>query len=208
MIYQLLVLAGIILFFINLVLNLLLLKQPSRKAQLPASPPLVSVLIPARNEEENIRDCLSSILNQDYPNFEVLVLDDNSKDKTSEIVQNIAEGDKRVRLIHGEILPEGWAGKCFACHQLSKNANGEWLLFVDADTISKPHLIRGTLDIAVNNRISMLSGFPQQQVSGLTQKIVIPILFYFMIMSWFPLWLLHRSKKTSAYPGDRSVPVI
>ncbi len=195
MIYQLLVLAGIILFFINLVLNLLLLKQPSRKSRLPVNPPLVSVLIPARNEEENIRDCLSSILNQDYPNFEVLVLDDNSKDKTSGIVQNIAEGDKRVRLIHGAILPEGWAGKCFACHQLSKNANGEWLLFVDADTISKPHLIRGTLDIAVNNHVSMLSGFPQQQVSGLTQKIVIPILFYFMVMSWFPLWLLHRSKK-------------
>ncbi len=194
MTYQLLVLTGIVLFFINLVLNLLLLKKPSRKAPLPQSPPLVSILIPARNEEENIGDCLSSILTQDYPNFEVLVLNDNSKDKTAEIVQRMAEGDKRVHLIHGGPLLEGWAGKCFACHQLSKNAIGEWLLFVDADTISKPHLLRGTLDIAIKNRISMLSGFPQQQVSGLTQKIVIPILFYFMVMSWFPLWLFHSLK--------------
>ncbi|MGD0855780.1 MAG: glycosyltransferase [Dehalococcoidia bacterium] len=195
MIYQLLVLAGIILFFINLVLNLSFLKKPSLKARLPGKLPLVSILIPARNEEENIGRCLSSVLNQDYPNFEVLVLDDNSRDGTAGIIRKVSEEDGRVQLISGEPLPEGWAGKCFACHQLSQKARGEWLLFVDADTVSKPHLIRGTLEIAINNRISMLSGFPQQQVSGLTQKIVIPILFYFVIMSWFPLWLLHRSKK-------------
>ncbi|MBN1375724.1 MAG: glycosyltransferase [Dehalococcoidia bacterium] len=182
-------------FFVNLILNLIFLKRPSRKSKLPQDLPLVSVLIPARNEEENIELCLSSILRQDYPNIEVLVLDDNSQDKTAEIVRRIRENDRRVSLLRGETLPEGWAGKCFACYQLSKSARGKWLLFVDADTMSESHLIRGTMEIAINNNVSMLSGFPRQQVEGLTQKIVIPILFYFIIMSWFPLWLLHRSRK-------------
>lgn len=196
MIYQLLVLAGIVLLFVNLILNLFFLKVPSKKRKLVDGAPLVSVLIPARNEENNIGACVSSVLRQEYPNLEVLVLDDNSKDRTAEVVRQIAEKDRRVHLINGEPLAEGWAGKCFACYQLSKIARGEWLVFIDADTISEPHLVRGALDIAIKNKISMLSGFPRQQVSGLTQKIVIPILFYFVIMSWFPLWLLHRAKKT------------
>ena len=195
MIYQLFVLAGLALFFVNLILNLAALKRPSRKAALPADPPLVSVLIPARNEEENIQRCLTSILSQDYPNMEVLVLDDNSSDRTAEIVSGICEKDSRVQLIRGKPLPAGWAGKCFACHQLSQHARGSWLLFVDADTRSQPHMIRSTLQLAILNKAAMLSGFPRQQVSGITQKIVIPILFYFLVMSWFPLWLFHSWKK-------------
>ena len=196
MIYQFLILAGIILFCINLILNLIMLKRPSRKAKSPANPPLVSVLIPARNEEANIGECLASVVTQDYSNIEILVLDDNSSDGTAQIVNEIANGDKRVRLIRGKPLPDNWAGKCYACHQLSQNAAGEWLLFLDADTVSKPHMISGTLEIARRENIALLSGFPRQCVSGLTQKIVIPILFYFIIMSWFPLWWFHRSKKS------------
>jgi len=193
--YQLFVLAGLAVFLINLILNLAALKRPSRRAGLPADPPLVSVLVPARNEEENIGNCLASILRQDYPNFEAIVLDDNSSDRTAEIVSEIAEKDSRVHLIRGRLLPDGWAGKCFACHQLSQNARGSWLLFIDADTVSQPHMIRSTLQLAVSNRAAMLSGFPRQRVSGITQKIVIPILFYFLVMSWFPLWLFHSWKK-------------
>ncbi len=195
MIYQLFVLAGLALFFINLIMNLVALKRPSRKAVVPDDPPLVSVLIPARNEEENIQRCLSSILGQDYPNLEVIVLDDNSTDRTAEIVGGMADDDSRVQLIRGKPLPDGWAGKCYACHQLSQNAHGSWLLFVDADTASRSHMIRSTLQIAIINNVAMLSGFPRQRVSGITQKIVIPILFYFIVMSWFPLWLFHSWKK-------------
>ena len=195
MYYQLFVLAGLAVFLINLILNLAALKRPSRRAGLPAYPPLVSVLVPARNEEENIGNCLASILRQDYPNFEAIVLDDNSSDRTAEIVSEIAKKDSRVHLIRGRLLPDGWAGKCFACHQLSQDARGSWLLFIDADTVSRPHMIRSTLQLAVSNKAVMLSGFPRQRVSGITQKIVIPILFYFLVMSWFPLWLFHSWKK-------------
>jgi len=195
MLYQLFVLTGIGLFFVNLILNLVALKRPSRKAVVPFHKPLVSVLIPARNEERNIGRCLKSVLNQDYPNFEVLVLDDNSSDRTAEIVGEMVEKDHRVQLLKGKPLPEGWAGKCFACHQLSRNAHGSWLLFIDADTFSEPHMIRSTLNLAIMSNAAMLSGFPRQKLYGITEKIVIPILFYFVIMSWFPLWLFHSWKK-------------
>ena len=195
MIYQLFVLAGLALFFINLIMNLVALKRPSKRAVVPDDPPLVSVLIPARNEEDNIQRCLASVLAQDYPNFEVLVLDDNSTDKTAEIASGIAENDSRVQLIRGKPLPDGWAGKCYACHQLSQNARGSWLLFVDADTVSRPHMMRSTLQLAILNNAAMLSGFPRQKVSGITQKMVIPIIFYFLVMAWFPLWLFHSWKK-------------
>jgi chlorobactene glucosyltransferase len=98
-------------------------------------------------------------------------------------------------LISGKALPFGWAGKCFACHQLAEAAKGDWLLFVDADTIHEPHMLRATLDLAIKQHVAMLSGFPRQDVYGLTQKIVIPVLFYFAVMIWFPLWWLHRAKK-------------
>jgi chlorobactene glucosyltransferase len=172
-----------------------MMKKPSKKANLPSSLPLVSVLIPARNEEENIGNCVRSILKQDYPNIEVLVLDDNSSDKTSDVVLQLRQEDRRLQLLRGQPLPQDWAGKCYACHQLSQTARGEWLLFVDADTTHESHMVRATLDIAIKEKISMLSGFPRQDVSGLTQKIVIPVLFYFAIMSWFPLWWLHRTRK-------------
>ncbi|MFA5079492.1 MAG: glycosyltransferase family A protein, partial [Dehalococcoidia bacterium] len=193
--YQLFVLAGLALFFVNLILNLAALKRPSRKAAVPPDQPLVSVLIPARNEEQNIGRCLDSVLNQDYPNYEVIVLDDNSTDRTSEIVKRMSEKDDRVQLIKGKPLPDGWAGKCFACHQLSQNARGKWLLFVDADTVSQSHMVRSTLQLTTLNNAAMLSGFPRQKVSGITQKMVIPIIFYFLVMAWFPLWLFHSWKK-------------
>jgi len=195
LIYQWLVSAGLVVFFINLCLNLIFLKRPSKNAPLPDGLPLVSVLIPARNEEENIEKCLKSILAQDYPNYEVLVLDDNSTDKTWGIVDEIQSRDHHVRLFKGKPLPDNWAGKCFACYQLAQHASGAWLLFVDADTTHEPHMIRATVDIAAKHNISMMSGLPRQDVRGLTQKIVIPILFYFIIETWFPLWWFHRSKK-------------
>ena len=122
--YQLLILCGLIIFFINLLLNLLMMKKPSKKANLPSSLPLVSVLIPARNEEENIGNCVRSILKQDYPNIEVLVLDDNSSDKTSDVVLQLRQEDRRLQLLRGQPLPQDWAGKCYACHQLSQTARG------------------------------------------------------------------------------------
>ena len=140
MIYQMVIAAGLLIFVFNLVLNLRSLKRPLTNGTIDEPAPLISVLIPARDEEANIGNCLECLKKQDYPNFEILVLDDDSSDNTAHIVQQMAAADSRIRLLRGEPRDEGWAGKPFACHQLAKVAGGSWLLFIDADTTHAPHM--------------------------------------------------------------------
>jgi chlorobactene glucosyltransferase len=191
MIYQTIVAVLLIVIAINVILNLRALRRPDPNSKVPKPAPLISVLIPARNEEENIENCLKSLQKQDYPNFEVLVLDDNSKDRTAELVERMAAKDGRIKLIKGQPLPPGWAGKPFACYQLAEKAKGSWYLFVDADTTHAPHMLRSTLALALELKPSLLSGFPRQMAESIPEKIGIPLM-YFVIMSWLPLWWLHR----------------
>ncbi len=195
MLYQIVIAVLMLIFAVNLVLNLRSLKRPDRNTRIPVPAPLVSVLVPARNEEQNIRSCLESLQKQDYPNFEILVLDDNSIDRTAEIVSQMSASDDRIKLIKGEKLPEDWAGKPFACHQLSERANGSWFLFVDADTRHAPYMIRSLLALAIETKASLLSGLPRQLLGTFAEKIVMPLAYYFIIMSWLPLWWLQRSKE-------------
>jgi chlorobactene glucosyltransferase len=192
MLYQLIIAAGLVIFLANLLLNLKNLRVPDSRAAVPRPAPLISVLVPARDEEDNIEACLESLLGQDYPNFEVLVLDDNSEDNTAAIVSRMAVRDSRLRLIRGSPLPTDWAGKPFACYQLAREASGSWLLFVDADTTHAPHMLRGVLAMAEEAGASLLSGFPRQLADTLPLKIVMPLM-YFVILGWLPLWWLRRS---------------
>ena len=194
MLYQLIIAGCLLSFMLNLILNLRSLRAPRPDSKVPEPAPLISILIPARDEEANIATCLESLQKQDYPNFEILVLDDNSSDNTAAIVRQIAAKDDRIRLLSGESLAEGWAGKPFACHQLAKEARGCWLLFTDADTIHAPHMLRSVLDLALELKPSLLSGFPQQLANSLPEKIATPV-WYFVIMSWLPIWWLQRSKQ-------------
>ncbi len=192
MLYQVIIAVGLISFMLNLILNLRSLKTPPPESEIPEEAPLISVLIPARDEEANIKACLESLQKQDYPNFEILVLDDNSSDGTVNVVEKIAARDDRIQLLQGKLLPKGWAGKPYACYQLAKKAKGSWLLFTDADTRHAPHALRSALALAIKNNSSLLSGFPRQLTTSLQQKVTIPVL-YFVIMSWFPIWWLQRS---------------
>jgi chlorobactene glucosyltransferase len=194
MLYQIIIAVGLVIFTINIILNLRTLRKPDIHSKAPEPAPFVSVLIPARNEEENIGACLESLQKQDYPNFEVLVLDDNSTDSTADMVRQLATTDDRIQLIRGENLPEGWAGKPFACYQLAQRARGSWLLFTDADTTHAPHMLRSVLALALELKPSLLSGFPRQIADSLPEKVIMPIMF-FIVMSWLPLWWLHRSKE-------------
>ncbi len=193
MVYQIIIAAVLALFLVNLYLNLKNLKAPRADAKVPSPAPLISVMVPARDEAENIGACLDSLIKQDYPNFEILVLDDNSTDATAAIVAGLAAQDGRIKLIQGRPLPEDWAGKPYACHQLSQHARGEWFLFVDADTIHTPDMLRGVLALARQQKVSLLSGFPRQLARSLVQKIGVPVI-YFLIIGWAPLWLIHRLK--------------
>jgi len=194
MLYQIIIVIGLALFMVNLILNLRNLRKPSADAKVPQPPPLISVLIPARNEEHNIRTCLESLQKQDYPSFEILVLDDSSEDNTNAMVSEIAAKDTRVKLIPGQPLPEGWTGKPFACQQLARKARGSWLLFVDADTVHAPHMLRSVLALAIELKTSLLSGFDRLVADTLPLKVVMPLM-YFIMLGWAPLWWIQSSNK-------------
>ena len=147
MLYQVIIATGLVLFVLNLTLNLRSIRRPPPDVKLARPAPSVSVLIPARDEEVSIGACLESLRRQDYPDFEVLVLDDNSTDSTARIVAAEAAADSRIQLIRGEPLLEGCAGKPFACHQLAQRARGDWLLFVDADTTHTPDMLRRVISL-------------------------------------------------------------
>lgn len=195
MIYQIIIVVGLIIFMFNIILNLRNMKSPNGESHVPHPAPFISVLVPARNEEKNMISCLQSLQKQDYQNFEVIVLDDNSSDNTSGIINEVARSDKRFRLITGEPLPQGWAGKSFACVQLAMQARGTWLLFTDADTIHEPSMLRTVLALALDLKPSLLSGFPRQLTTTIPQKVIVPV-FNFIIMSWLPLWWFQHLKRS------------
>ncbi len=101
----------------------------------PEQKPYVSILIPTRNEEENIARRVRSLLAQDYPTFEILVLNDQSSDATPAILSQLAANEPRLAVLAGKAPPEDWIGKNWACHQLAGQAHGAFLFFTDADTV-------------------------------------------------------------------------
>jgi chlorobactene glucosyltransferase len=192
--YHLAVLIGLIIFALNLVFNLRALRNRKNDSVALDPVPFVSVLIPARDEEANIEPCLNSLRQQEYQNFEILILDDNSSDGTATIVRRLASLDERICLVAGQPLREGWAGKPFACYQLAQKAKGDYLLFVDADTVHAPNMLRNVMSLAVGSGCSLISGFPRQIATSLSERVTIPLI-YFIILSWLPLWWLQSSKK-------------
>jgi chlorobactene glucosyltransferase len=195
MTYQIVVSLILAVFLLNLALNLLSLRPP-RKTGLPDPAPAVSIIIPARDEAENIGRCLESLLTQDYPDYEIIVLDDGSSDGTGDIVSKLAASHPQLRLMRGEPLPAGWAGKPHACYQAAKAARGEWLLFVDADTAATPDMLRRVIAEATARGAAMVSGLPRQ-ITRFGQKTAIPLMNFF-IMVWAPLWWLDSRKKPTA----------
>lgn len=186
---------GLSVLLINLLLNLRALhKLGSEMGRLPADLPCISVLIPARDEEEDIVPCLESLRKQDYPAYEILVLDDDSTDRTAERIAEIAAKDSRVRLLHGKPLPQGWAGKPHACHQLAAQAKGSWLLFTDADTIHAPTMLSSAMAYVREHRLSLLSGLPLQKTVSFSQRVAVPAM-YFIILCCMPLWWVQGSRR-------------
>jgi chlorobactene glucosyltransferase len=186
---------GLSVLLINLLLNLRALHRlGSDKGKLPEDLPSISVLIPARNEEEDIVPCLESLIRQDYPIYEILVLDDNSTDRTAERVAEIAAKDPRVKLLRGKPLPQGWAGKPYACHQLAAEAKGSWLLFTDADTIHAPGMLSSAMAYACEHNLSLVSGLPLQKTVSFSQRVAVPAM-YFFILCCMPLWWVQGARR-------------
>ena len=140
----------------------------------PEKTPSVSVCIPARNEALNIGACVQAVLNSDWPELEIIVVDDRSDDDTGEVARSVANGDSRLRVIDGVEPPSGWAGKPWACFRAAKESKGAWLIFVDADVRLDPKAIQAIVETAAQHNLSMLSLFGTWIVEGFWESVLVP----------------------------------
>lgn len=194
--YQLVVLLSLLIFTGIAIWNLFelrLLPGPDDEEETGALP-FVSVLVPARNEEHAIEACVSSLLQQRYPRYEVIVLDDGSEDATHAILLRLgALAGPRLRVVKGEPLPSGWHGKAWACQQLGDLASGELLLFTDADTRHMPDTLFRSVTALRDAGADMLTLTPYQEMRGFVEKLVVPLV-YFILMCYLPLRLVWKSR--------------
>ena len=207
LVYHLVVSAFLLLVTVQIILNWRLFIAPRpRRFEAEGTAPLVSVLIPARNEARRIDPCLRSLLAQDYPNYEIIVLDDHSEDETARVVLDHGfsrESPSARCLLEGLPLPSGWTGKSWACHQLAGAARGDYLLFTDADTVHEPASLGATLGYALDTDAALLSAWPQQVTGTWSERAVIPLV-YVLLLGALPHYLLHRLQRRPEYARGAS----
>ena len=158
--------------------------------------PLVSVIVPARDEALNIGTCLGSLTGSRYPAFEVVVVDDGSEDGTGDIARAVAPGNaRRVRVVEGAPLPEGWLGKPWACTQGARLAEGDLLLFTDADTIHGPELLGRAVAGLQRDQADVITVAGRQLMETFWERLVQPQVFLNMVLRFFDLeWSLARGR--------------
>lgn len=155
----------------------------------------ISVCIPARNEEDVLERLLQSVCTQDYQNYEIIVLDDNSSDRTPEIISEYkALYPEKLKDINGEPMPKKWLGKPWACHQLSESAAGELLLFLDADTRLYPGFLSRIAEEFSEKDLDMITVWPEQELTGIWQQTVLPLVYYALV-TMLPADYLHRDPR-------------
>lgn len=149
-------------------------RSPNLADTSPTEAGLVSIIVPARNEADNIKEMVQSVLSTAYDPVEILVVDDRSTDETADIVRALAAEDGRVRLIQGVPLERGWYGKPWACLQGYRAAAGEYLVFTDADTRHEPPLLAHALGAARQHDADLVTISPRQLCLTFWERVVMP----------------------------------
>lgn len=144
--------------------------------------PSISVVVPVRNEEAKIARCLESLARQDYPNFEIIVIDDRSTDGSGQIIKELAAGHPCIKVIPGRKSRPGWLGKCNALDHGTPQAKGEWLVFSDADTFHYPNSLRDAIGAAINYKADMISFMPVQELYSFAERVIMPALIGSFLM--------------------------
>ena len=170
--------------------NLVVLRK-ARRGKQPPNLPFVSVLVPARNEENNIACLVNSLSAQDYPNFELLILDDESTDATPAILDSLAKSKPGLRVLHGAPAVGRLKGKNWACAQLASQAVGEILFFTDADTVHQPNALSEIVAAMQREKVDFLTGLPWQLLGSRGEKLLVPF-FSWATLSFIWLWLAYR----------------
>lgn len=143
----------------------------------------VSVIVPARNEASNIVACVRSLAASAYPDFEIVVVDDRSDDGTGALARSVPVGNaRRIRVVDGEDLPDGWLGKPWACHQGAEVAEGELLLFTDADTVHGPDLVGRAVAALREEPADLLTVVGRQIMVTFWERVVQPHVFFLMLL--------------------------
>jgi cellulose synthase/poly-beta-1,6-N-acetylglucosamine synthase-like glycosyltransferase len=153
----------------------MLLLNPDRP--LPANPPSVTVLVPAKDEGERIRGCLESILAQDYPSFNLIAINDRSADNTGAVMEEIAAKNPRMKVLHIEegSLQPGWTGKNNALFNGAKQADGQWLCFVDSDVVLQPSALTQTVAVSEAKRYDLITLLPRLESHTIWESSVVPL---------------------------------
>ena len=162
--------------------------------------PTVSVIVPARNEEACLGECLRSLVDQGNVSLEIIVVDDHSTDRTPEIANSFAS--QGVRVIDAGALPSSWTGKNNAVNAGAKAARGEWLLFTDADTIHLPGSLARSIEEAKRHSVAMLSYSPEQIVEGFWEKAVMPVIFAELAANFRPSQVSDPKSPAAAANGQ------
>ena len=176
-ILQLILIVAVI---ISLTLNIVYLVRLQPLVKPISNPPRLSVCVPARNEERGVEACLHSLLNQNYPNFEVIAIDDHSTDRTGDIMRHLAQENSRLKVLKAADLPEGWLGKPFALHQAFKVTRGEYLLFTDADPVFKPTALNTAVHVMRERDLDVLTLMPKAEFGSFWERAVQPVIFGFI----------------------------
>ena len=157
--------------------KMLLLKRPPLPLPPRISPPSVSIIIPAKDEGERIRGCIESCLKQDYPNLEVIAVDDRSVDNTGQVMDAMAAADSKLKVVHIQegTLGPGWTGKNNALYTAQKQAAGDWLLFVDSDVVLEPDALSASMSVAQNKQFGLISLLPRLESHSIWESMLVPL---------------------------------
>jgi len=164
--------------------------------------PFVSVLIPARDEAARIGACLDGLSRQSYRDFEAIVVDDQSTDRTAEVARSYADRLPALEVVPGAPLPSGWAGKCWACWQAAGRARGEWLLFLDADVMPAPDLLAALVDRAERGGVDLVTLMPLQHLGSLAERVVLPA-FMAVLYGLYPLHEVSDPRAPAAFANGQ-----
>ncbi|MEW5830194.1 MAG: glycosyltransferase family 2 protein [Chloroflexota bacterium] len=167
--------------------------------------PLISVIVPARNEERNIGECVAGLLDQTYPHYEVIVVDDRSTDATLEILVSIRSATRpadKLKIIHGVDLPPGWAGKPHALTQGAEAARGEWLLFVDADTFLTPEALSAAHAKAVQTGADLFTVLTRQVMLSFWERTLLPLVMTALSTGFSPRKVNDPDRKEAIANGQ------
>ena len=147
-----------------------------KKTPIKGDPPQVTILIPAKDEGERIRACILSVLDQDYPNFDVITIDDRSTDNTGAVMDEIASTHSKMSVLHITEPPgPGWTGKNNALFQGTKRAGGKWILLVDSDVVLKPDALTTAMSVVLRKEFDMLSLLPRIESHSFFEGLLIPL---------------------------------